>query len=93
MKRNCHSLSLSFQRCPQLRKPYLYSIHASPITCVQAYDGCPKDLLQTFKNASSTNSAATSEVISDAVSKSKDSHDYITCILGMACYGWVYTSI
>lgn len=37
-------ISLACSRCPQIRKPYLFTLHASPVRCVRLYENCSSDL-------------------------------------------------
>ena len=60
-------LSLSHHRCPQIAKPCLYSIHASPVTCLKIYDNAPKDLLQDLNEITLSNTS-TNEYMSNSVS-------------------------
>lgn len=41
-----------------IKKPYLHSIHSSPVTCLKAFDNCPKDILSVFESASEANANA-----------------------------------
>ena len=36
-------------RCPQIRKPYLFSLHSSPITCLRQFEGCSTELYQSLQ--------------------------------------------
>ena len=43
------SLHLSdLNRCPHIRKPYLFSLHSSPVTCLQLFEGCSSDFFQSL---------------------------------------------
>jgi hypothetical protein len=63
------AFDLEAPKCPQIKKPYLYSIHSSPVTCLKCYDSCPKELLDNFKDAllaNSTNPLRINDYTSDA---------------------------
>ena len=39
---------LSSLRCPQIRKPYLFSLHSSPVTCLRLFENCSSDFFQSL---------------------------------------------
>ena len=41
----------TFVRLPLLQPPYLYSIHNSPVKCMDVYESIPKDVWQTINQA------------------------------------------
>ncbi|XP_019855603.1 PREDICTED: lethal(2) giant larvae protein homolog 2-like [Amphimedon queenslandica] len=49
------AFDLEAPKCPMIKKPYLHSIHSSPVTCLKAFDNCPKDILSVFEAASEAN--------------------------------------
>ena len=49
-----YSIILYF-RCPQIQKPYLHCLHASPVTCVKMYESCSHILIEALKEVAITN--------------------------------------
>ena len=40
------TLTIYFYSFPEIQKPYLHSIHSSPVTVVQVYDNCSRHLYE-----------------------------------------------
>ncbi len=41
-------------RCPQIRKPYLFCLHASPVTCIKLYENCNSEIYESLLEVSVT---------------------------------------
>ncbi|KAL5473149.1 hypothetical protein EMCRGX_G027597 [Ephydatia muelleri] len=51
------AFDLDAPKCPQVRKPYLYTLHSTPVTCLKLYTGCPRTLYDDLVALSSNSSA------------------------------------
>lgn len=45
-------------RFPQIRKPYLFCLHASPVTCVRLYENCNSQIYESLHEVSITSPPA-----------------------------------
>ncbi|CAI7990394.1 LLGL scribble cell polarity complex component 2, partial [Geodia barretti] len=48
-KQELLAFNLEEPKCPQIRKPYLFSLHSSPITCLRLFEGCSTELYQSLQ--------------------------------------------
>jgi lethal(2) giant larvae protein len=39
---------LQAPKCPQIHKPYLFSLHSSPVTCLRLFEGCSSEFFQSL---------------------------------------------
>jgi len=42
------AFDLEAPKCPQIHQPYLFSLHASPVTCVRLYENCSQELYESL---------------------------------------------
>ena len=45
-------------RCPLIRKPYLFCLHASPVTCVRLYESCNSEIYESLHEVNITSPPA-----------------------------------
>lgn len=51
---NCLLILDSLSRCPLIRKPYLFCLHASPVTCVRLYENCSSQIYESLHEVNIT---------------------------------------